>query len=366
MRKLDLTLTLSSLLALSIGCGSSSSGSGTDANTSPDGATADLGATPDVAADTGAAPDAPASDAAAGDATAGDSAPAGDGTTSDGGTLATRGQYLVGVLGCNNCHTPKVMGTTMPDTTMTLAGVDCFVSMPGCLSSANLTPDMDSGIGGFTDQAIIDAFRTGKEPDPAAAGKYLSARMPYYQFAPLSDGDAQAIVAYLRSLPAVKHAVKEPTMPFDQSPTAPEWTPVDPSMLPAPSAGAPMDAAQGKYLASILCVNCHSPAATGMPKHIAEATAFTGGQSNSITPMGGAMMLFDSANLTPDMTGIKDWTAMNLVTAIKTAKDKAGKTLCAPMRANAAITPADAMSIADYLLSIPPVAHQVTACMARM
>jgi hypothetical protein len=36
------------------------------------------------------------------------------------------------------------------------------------------------------------------------------------------------------------------------------------------------------------------------------------------------------------------------------------------MRANAAITPADAMSIADYLLSIPPVAHMVTACSARM
>jgi mono/diheme cytochrome c family protein len=365
MVRLDWILALSSVLALTTGCGSSSSsGPGNDAATTPDGPGADAPGASD-----GGVPDANlGADTAGQDGAAGDSAPAGDGAIGDAGfsAAAMRGQYLVGVLGCPACHTPKAMGTTMADPTMTLAGVDCFVSNPpSCLSSANLTPDMETGIGGFTDQAIIDAFRTGKEPDPQAAGKYLSSRMPYYQFANLNDGDAMAIVAYLRALPPVKHAVKEATAPYNVAPTAPEQTPVDPAKLPAPGAGAPADAAHGKYLASIVCVTCHSAAATGMPKHVDETTAFQGGLAAS-TMANGMTVMFQSANLTPDATGIMGYTAPGLVTAIKTAKDKMGKALCAPMRANTAITDADATAIADYLLSIPPVAHAVTACAARM
>jgi hypothetical protein len=114
-----------------------------------------------------------------------------------------------------------------------------------------------------------------------------------------------------------------------------------------------------------MCVTCHSPAAAGTPKHVDETTAFQGGQSNTIT-VGSMMMMFDSANLTPDATGIKDWSATDLVNAIKMAKDKMNKTLCSPMRGNAIITPADATAIADYLLNIPGVPHAVAACMARM
>ena len=47
------------------------------------------------------------------------------------------------------------------------------------------------------------------------------------------------------------------------------------------------------------------------------------------------------------------------------AKDKDGKTLCAPMAANPVITPEDAKSIADYLQSLQPVSNSVTACMTR-
>jgi mono/diheme cytochrome c family protein len=369
MRRFDLVLTLSSVLALSLGCGSSSSKSSPDSGTTSDGSAADSATGSDGAAGDAA----PAADAAGNDVGPSDVSMSADGATGDGGgadaavlsAQAIRGKYLVGVLNCANCHTPKVPNTTMPDTTMTLAGVDCFVSTPGCLSSANLTPDMDTGLGAFSDQAIIDVLRTGKDPDPQAAGKYIFSRMPYYQFANLSDDDAKAIVAYLRALPAVKHDVKEATAPFDQAPSAPEWAPVDPAKLPAPGAGAPADAANGKYLASIMCVTCHSPDATGTPKHVDETTAFQGGQSATITSAG-TMMMFQSANLTPDMTGIKGWTAADVVTAIKTAKDKMGKTLCAPMRANTAITDADATAIGDYLTSIPPVAHTVTACGARM
>lgn len=361
MQRLNLVVVVSGLCLVFAGACSSNSSSSTDGGSGGAAATGGSGGGAVTDAGTGgSAVDAPAGNDSA------DGAPT-DGNGGDAALSAEamRGKYMVGVLGCAGCHTPKMTGTTMPDPTMTLAGVDCFVSAPGCLSSGNLTPDKDTGLGNFTDQAIMDAFRMGKDPDPAAAGKFLFARMPYYTFANLSDDDAKAIVAYLRALPAVKHAVKEATTPFDQAPTTPEWTPVDPTKLPAPGTGALADAMNGKYMATLMCVGCHSGDAAGTPKHIAEATAFQGGQSNTFTG-GDAMMMFQSANLTPDMTGIMGWTAMDVTTAIKMAKDKMGKTLCAPMRANTAITDGDATAIADYLLSLPPAAHMITACGGRM
>jgi len=367
MRRLELALCVALVVTASAGCSSDDSNNGNGADASGvDTAVAHDAPAPDTATpDAGSAADTASNDDGGTATTDGSDV---DGAAGDGGQLsveAMRGKYLVGVLGCPGCHTPKVPNTTMADATMLLGGVDCFVSTPGCLSSANLTPDMETGIGGFSDQAVIDAFRLGKDPDPAAAGKFIFARMPYYQFANLNDADAHAIVAYLRALPPVKHMVKEPTAPFDQAPTAAEWTAVDPSKLPAPGASAPADAANGKYFATIMCVTCHSAAPTNMPKHVDETIAFQGGQAASLMSNGMTVM-FQSANLTPDATGIKDWSVTDVATAIVTAKDKMGKSLCAPMRANAAISAADATAIADYLLSIPPVAHAVTACGARM
>ena len=290
----------------------------------------------------------------------------------DGGTLTAeqmRGQYLTGLLGCVNCHTPKLTGGAL-DTANLFAGVDCTANASGdCLSTPNLTPDM-TGIKAWTDQQVIDAFRMGKDPEMPADGGvagYLFSNMPYYQYANLTDDDAKAIVAYLRQLPPIVHQEKANAGMFATPPATPQWTPADPTKLPAPGVGAPADAANGKYLATLMCATCHTAnTGTASPLHIDETKAFQGGKTSSITGDGGTMM-FQSSNLTPDMMGIKDWTAMDLVTAIRMAKDKMGKTLCAPMRANANITPADATAIADYLLSLPPVANPaVTACMARM
>jgi cytochrome c len=67
-----------------------------------------------------------------------------------------------------------------------------------------------------------------------------------------------------------------------------------------------------------------------------------------------------SANLTPDMTGLKDWTPAQIVTAIKMAKDEAGRTICTPMRSLPNITDQDALDIANYLKAILPVANAIT------
>jgi hypothetical protein len=284
-------------------------------------------------------------------------------------TQQTRGQYLVnGVLGCQGCHAAQ------------LSGVDCFVKtapatagtagvggngaagaggaggagvMP-CLSSANLTNDA-SGIKNLTDQQVKDAFTKGMDPD--ATGKFLFATMPYYQFGTLSSDDADAIVAYLRTVPGVSHTVQANTAPYDVQPSSPEWAAVDPTALPA--AGSATGAANGKYLATLACATCHTVTVSGAnPLHIDATKAFQGGKVVNAT-VNGTSKSVQTWNLTPDATGIMGWTAAQVATAITTDKDNTGATICG-MRALANMTSSDATDIGSYLLGIPAVANTIT------
>ena len=121
-----------------------------------------------------------------------------------------RGKYLVTIAGCNDCHTPGYF-LGKPDFSHTLGGSDVGFGVPGVgtFVGANLTSDKETGLGGWTDDQIIAAFTKGMRPD----GRKLAPMMPYEGLSHLSQDDAHAIVAYLRSLPAVKHAVPGPFGP---------------------------------------------------------------------------------------------------------------------------------------------------------
>jgi mono/diheme cytochrome c family protein len=116
-----------------------------------------------------------------------------------------RGHYLVTIAGCSDCHTPgALLGT--PDMKRYLGGSDVGFAIPGAgvFVGENLTPDKETGLGKWTDGQIIAAFRTGKTPE----GRELSPVMPYPALSHLSDEDAQAIVAFLKSLAPVSNQVK--------------------------------------------------------------------------------------------------------------------------------------------------------------
>ena len=279
---------------------------------------------------------------------------------------AARGQYLVkNVLGCVGCHTPQLAGGGGTDNSRFLAGVECFAkdSTGGCLNSANLTNDK-TGLKDMSDTQIKNAFTKGIDPDPGADGgiQYLFAQMPYYQFASLTDDDANAIVAYLRTLPAVAHDAPN-TGTFATQPSAPQWAPVNPSDLPNAAAidGGTASTSNGKYLATLTCATCHTPnTAATAPLQLDATKAFQGGKKYSTTLATDGSSItkeIQSSNLTPDSTGLKNWTADQIVTAIKAGKDEAGRTICSPMRPLPGITNQDAMDIANYLLGIPAVAN---------
>jgi mono/diheme cytochrome c family protein len=127
-----------------------------------------------------------------------------------------RGRYLVTLGGCTDCHTPgHFLGK--PDMARQLGGSDVGFEVPGLgvFYGPNLTPDNETGLGNWSVADIIKAIRTGVRPD----GRGLVPIMPWQAYAKLTQSDAEAIAAYLKSLPAVRNQVPGPFGP-GQTPTS--------------------------------------------------------------------------------------------------------------------------------------------------
>jgi mono/diheme cytochrome c family protein len=126
-----------------------------------------------------------------------------------------RGKYLVSVIPCTDCHTP---GTFLghPQTNRYLGGSEVGFEIPGLgiFYGPNLTPDKETGLGNWTNEQIATAIRTGKRPD----GRILGPPMPVESFKHLSQSDALAIAAYLKTLPPIKHKVPGPLGPGEKPP----------------------------------------------------------------------------------------------------------------------------------------------------
>jgi mono/diheme cytochrome c family protein len=142
-----------------------------------------------------------------------------------------------------------------------------------------------------------------------------------------------------------------------------QWAPVDPAELPNAVAmdGGATSVANGKYLATLTCATCHTAnTAATAPLRLDATKAFQGGKKYNTTLSidGGSLTKeIQSSNLTPDSTGLLNWTTAQIVAAIKAGKDEAGRTICSPMRPLPGITDQDATDIASYLLGIPPMAN---------
>ena len=123
-----------------------------------------------------------------------------------------RGKYLVTVASCHDCHTPGYF-LGKPDMARYLGGSDVGFKLPGVgvFHGPNLTPDKETGLGNWTDAQILTALQTGVRPD----GRVLAPIMPWHAFAAFTRQDADAIVAFLRSVPAVTNKVPGPFGPTE-------------------------------------------------------------------------------------------------------------------------------------------------------
>lgn len=135
----------------------------------------------------------------------------GSGSAND--TQLKRGQYLVTLGNCSDCHTPgHFFGK--PDTVRYLGGSEVGFEIPGLgvFHGPNLTPDQETGLGKWSADEVAAAITQGKRPD----GRMLAPVMPWHAFASLTDEDTRAMVAFLKSLPPVKNRVPGPFGPNDK------------------------------------------------------------------------------------------------------------------------------------------------------
>jgi mono/diheme cytochrome c family protein len=147
-----------------------------------------------------------------------------------------RGKYLVTLSGCADCHTPKKLGPHGPEDDLTrwlsghpeepqlppppalgdgpwfasTAGLTAWAGPWGVSYAANLTPDVNSGLGIWTEDMFLKTMRTGKH---MGSGRDILPPMPWQNLKAVHDDDLKAIFAYLRSLPPISNHVPSPLGP---------------------------------------------------------------------------------------------------------------------------------------------------------
>ena len=110
-----------------------------------------------------------------------------------------KGAFLVTIASCSECHTPMDKGRPLPN--MDLSGGQIFEGPWGRVASANLTPD-PSGIPYYDETLFLQAIRTGY-----VKARQLNQIMPWRNYSGMTDEDAKAIFAYLKTVKSVKHFV---------------------------------------------------------------------------------------------------------------------------------------------------------------
>jgi mono/diheme cytochrome c family protein len=267
-----------------------------------------------------------------------------------GADLLARGKYVFAAAGGCGCHTEKGKPVN--------SGGRRYDGPFGTVYSSNITPDRQTGIGGWTDEQIITAIRSGRRPN----GERLIPVHPYPVFNGMAQEDLRAVVAFLRSLPPVSRAnlPKRITVPLFESVFLPAWlaafAPRETSPTTAPVSGL----VRGEYLVRAVshCGECHTPRGV---TYATDNTRFLGGNpkgpEDSVVP-----------NITPDkdtgLTWSEEEIAEYLGTGNKPDGDVAGSLMAEVIDGTAAgykdLTREDRLAIARYLKSIPAVRNKVT------
>src|ERR1700758_1544304 len=126
-------------------------------------------------------------------------------------TAIERGSYLVNtIMACGNCHSPRDSeGRIIAD--RALSGGITFDTPAFLATAPNITPDVETGIGSWSEAEIKRSLIEGMRPDHGKlAGVALAAIMPANFYKALLPEDLAAIVAYLRSVKPVHNEVATP------------------------------------------------------------------------------------------------------------------------------------------------------------
>lgn len=268
-----------------------------------------------------------------------------------------RGKYLAHhVTVCIDCHSTrdwtKLSGPIVPGTEG--KGGEEFIEAAGTLVPSNITP---AAISAYSDGELLRAFTVGVKRD----GSAMFPLMPYPMYNKLTQEDAYAIVAYIKSLPPIEHKVKESTLNFPLNFIVKTIPPKSFNPLPEPDKSNPVE--YGKYLTTIsACEGCHTPRddkGQNLPRMM-----LAGG--NPFPFPGGTVR---ALNITPDKeTGIGEWTKDDFLARFRSylAPETMEATLAPtdfntpmPWTMYAGMTDEDLGAIYEYLRTVPAVRNQV-------
>ena len=271
---------------------------------------------------------------------------------SAGTDAVAKGQYIFALAGGCACH-------TVPKGTLN-AGGRAFPIPFGTAYSTNITQDKETGLGNWTDQQIRDALVKGIRRD----GTHIIPVMPYEAYSGMAQEDLKDLIAYLKTLKPVKKPTPElkSKVPFTRSIGVPVFLQFFGRFSSAPVQAPKTGIERGRYLVEhvSLCGDCHTPRNfIGVPNR----SMYLAGAGEKIGPLGQAV-----PNITPDKeTGIGDWKrediAELLISGTKPDLDNVQGLMYEVIQG----TPhgfkdmkrEDALAIADYLKSIPPIKNKI-------
>ena len=259
--------------------------------------------------------------------------------------LIERGRYLTYAGGCISCHTEE------GDDAVLLAGGRAMETPFGTFYSPNITPDVETGIGDWSDEDFLKAFWEGESPD----GEHYFPSFPYTSYTGASREDLLAIKAYLFSLEAVANESPEHDLAWYMSTrlAAGTWKALnfDPARFePDPEQDEQWN--RGAYLVRHLghCGECHTPRST------------TGVLDNDREMAGGEFGEDSIPNISTHRTdGIGRWSASDIEYFLDIGMlpdgDFTGSSMVAVIEDNTSkLTREDRLAIAAYLKSLP--AHE--------
>lgn len=254
-----------------------------------------------------------------------------------------RGEYLTRAADCVVCHTAPGGKS--------FAGGLAFDLGFGTLYSANITPDRDSGIGGFTDDDFVNALQKGVSKD----GVHLYPAMPYASYTGMPREDILAIKAYLFSLPPEKSAApaNQIDFPFNQRWGVALW-----NLFFNPDRRFQADSAKtaaqnrGAYLVEVLghCQECHTPRNVALA--VDRGQKFAGALTQG----------WAAYNLTSDrQSGVGAWSDEQLAAYLSTGHAEGRSSAAGPMaevveHSLRHLTKDDIAAIVAYLRTLPAIA----------
>jgi mono/diheme cytochrome c family protein len=257
--------------------------------------------------------------------------------------LIERGEYLTHAADCVVCHTAKDGAP--------FAGGRAFVLPFGSIYSTNITPDVETGIGRYTDANFLDAVHKGI----GRGNTRLYPAMPYASYTYMSDADALAIKAYLFSLKPIHAPTPNNTLvfPFNQRSLMSLWSILfNPDQRYEPNVDRSAEWNRGAYLAEAMehCGECHTP------RNLFFAL-------NNRQKFAGAVQAgWRAYNITPDRSsGVGAWSDADLMHYLSIGHADGRGTASGPMgeAVDASLShlmPTDIAAMVTYLRSIAGIA----------